>query len=153
RIYNAPSMSTPRRLLAITLAVLGCGAAGPTAPGGANSAPTNAPAPEIFVYAAASLKDALGALAPTCEAAAGVHFVYNYGASNDLARQIIAAGKADLFFSADEAWMDDVVREGLVDTATRRTLLSNRLAVVVPDLSHLKIVSAAALGEASVRKI
>jgi molybdate transport system substrate-binding protein len=90
------------------------------------------PSPEVTVYAAASLRDVLEAIAPVCEPVAGAHLVFNFGASNDLARQIVAANKADLFFSADEAQMDKVASEGLLDAASRRSLLANRLAVVVP---------------------
>ncbi len=87
-------------------------------------------APEINFYAAASLRDVLRRLAPACEAAIGARLVFNFGASNDLARQIEAGNKADVFFSADESWMDYVQRAGLVDVESRRSLLSNRLVVV-----------------------
>jgi len=87
---------------------------------------------ELSVYAASSLGDALAAMAPACERATGTRLVFNFAASNLLARQILAAGKADLFLSADEDWMDVVARAGLVDEASRRTLLSNRLVVVGP---------------------
>lgn len=87
-------------------------------------------APEINFYAAASLRDALRQLAPACEKAVGARLVFNFGASNDLARQIEAGNKADVFFSADESWMDHVQRAGLVDAESRRSLLSNRLVVV-----------------------
>jgi molybdate transport system substrate-binding protein len=88
------------------------------------------PPAEINFYAAASLRTALERLAPECGKAAGVRIVFNFGASSDLARQIEAAGKADIFFSADEEWMDRISRAGLVDEGSRRSLLSNRLVVV-----------------------
>jgi molybdate transport system substrate-binding protein len=106
---------------------------------------------EVTVYAAASLRDALQAVAPVCEPLAGAHLVFNFGASNDLARQIAAANKADLFFSADEAQMDKVASEGLLDAASRRSLLSNHLAVVVPGDSKAGLRSAADL--ASVNRL
>ncbi len=86
--------------------------------------------PEIAVYAAASLREILQELTPACESAAGAGLIFNFGASNDLARQILAANKADVFFSADESLMDMVAAEGLVDSESRRTVLSNRLVVV-----------------------
>jgi len=101
--------------------------------------------PEVMVYAAASLRDVLQQLAPRCEADLGIHLVFNLGASNDLARQIIAANKADVFFSADEDWMDRVADAGLLDGPSRRSLLSNRLAVIAPDESALVIRSPADL--------
>ena len=57
---------------------------------------------ELRFYAAASLRDVLRELTPALERATGTTLVWNLGASSDLARQIVAAGKADLFFSADE---------------------------------------------------
>ena len=130
------------RFALASLVFLGCGPAAISAPE-PGAAP--APAPEVTVYAAASLRDALQEIAPLCESAAGVRFVFNFGGSNDLARQIVAANKADVFFSADEAWMDHVAAEGLVDQASRRTLLSNRLVVMIPEGSRRAIESAASL--------
>lgn len=108
---------------------------------------------ELHFYAAASLRDVLQELAPALERATGTRLVWNLGASNDLARQIVAAGKADLFFSADEGWMDHLAAEGLVDTASRRSPLSNRLVVIVPAASPLEVASARDLAASSVRRL
>ena len=115
--------------------------------------PGAAAQPEIMVYAAASLRDVLGAIEPICERQAGVHLVHNFGASNDLARQIVAANKADIFFSADEAWMDHVAGAGLIEPASRRSLLSNRLVVVVPADSAIPIRSVADLTLDAVKRV
>jgi molybdate transport system substrate-binding protein len=113
-----------------------------------------APPPvELVVYAAASLRDALGEAGPVCGREAGAAVVFNFGASNDLARQILAADKADVFFSADEGWMDQVAAKGLVDAASRRDLLSNRLIVVVPADADLPIASAADLAGPGIRHL
>jgi molybdate transport system substrate-binding protein len=140
--------SRHRALLAsaVGLAGLSVGVAAPGAP------PSPAPA-EIVVYAAASLRDVLQHLAPACETSVGARLVFNFGASNDLARQIEAAGKADVFLSADEAWMDRVAKAGLVDAASRRSLLSNRLVVVGASDSALNIASASDLGSPAVRRV
>ena len=108
---------------------------------------------EIAVYAAASLRDVLQELAPSCEKAIEARLVFNFGASNDLARQIEAANKADVFLSADEAWTDHVAQAGLVDAASRRSLLSNRLVVVGASDSVLRIGSAADLGSPAIRRM
>lgn len=145
------------RFILTPLILLGCcdlavlAQAPDAAPPPATDSARQAPAAEITVYAAASLRDVLQEIAPICEAAAGGKFVFNFGGSNDLARQIVAANKADVFFSADEAWMDHVAKEGLVDPASRRTILSNRLVVVVPEGPHPAITSAASL--ATVRRL
>lgn len=108
---------------------------------------------EIQVYAAASLRDVLQEMAPAAERATGTRLVFNLGASNDLARQIVAANKADIFFSADEGWMDRVAEAGLVDLGSRRSPLSNQLVVVVPLESSVAITSAADLASPEVRRL
>jgi molybdate transport system substrate-binding protein len=118
------------------------------------ASPAEKPAPpEITFYAAANLRDVLLHLAPACEEAARARLVFNFGASNDLARQIEAGHKADVFFSADEAWMDHVAQEGLVDASSRRSLLSNRLVVVGLTDALLNIRSARDLAGPDVRRI
>ena len=89
------------------------------------------PAP-LEVYAAASLRDVLQELAPAAERACGSALAFNFGSSGDLARQIVAAGRADLFVSADEQELERVAAAGLVEPGTRRELLSNQLVVVEP---------------------
>jgi molybdate transport system substrate-binding protein len=108
---------------------------------------------ELEVYAAASLRDVLEDLAPALEAATGARPVFNFAGSSDLARQIVAANRADVFFSADEAWMDHVAAAGLVDAASRRSPISNRLVVVVPVDSALAVRSAEDLARPEVRRL
>jgi molybdate transport system substrate-binding protein len=108
---------------------------------------------ELTLYAAASLRDALEAILPECGKATSTLLVPNLGASSDLARQIQAANKADIFFSADEAWMDKLAASGLVDPASRRSPLSNRLVVVAPADSSLAVSSAADLVNGSIRRL
>ncbi len=117
------------------------------------SAEPPAEAVELSLYAASSLRDVLEELRPALERETGTRLVVNLGASNDLARQIVAAHKADLFFSADEAWMEHVAAAGLVDAASRRSPLSNRLVVVVPAECTLAIASARDLAQPAVRRL
>jgi molybdate transport system substrate-binding protein len=107
--------------------------------------------PEIMVYAAASLRDVLQEIAPACEKANAIRLVFDFGASSDLSRQIQAADKADLFLSADETWMDALARAGLVDASSRRTFLSNRLVVVGPLDTRLRVGAASDLSGGRVR--
>jgi molybdate transport system substrate-binding protein len=87
---------------------------------------------EITVYAAASLREALSEIAADYDKKNGTKIVFNFGSSGDLSKQIIAANKADLFFSADEKEMDKVAAEKLIDESTRKSLLSNQLVVIEP---------------------
>lgn len=119
---------------------------------GGSAAPAAEPF-ELSFYAASSLRDVLQELRPEVEHATGVRLLFNFGASNDLAHQIVAAHKADLFFSADEGWMDHVATAGLVDGVSRRSPLSNRLVVVVPLASSLSIAAAKDLAQPAVRRL
>jgi len=108
---------------------------------------------EITVFAAASLSDALGELADTYHRVTGDTVRLNLGASSALARQIEAGAPADLFFSADEAKMDALAHAGLIDPATRRSLLSNALVLVVAADSARPVASPADLAAPGVRRL
>ena len=89
-------------------------------------------ATELVVFAAASLRDVMNDVAAAYKAVApSVTVWFNFAGSNVLARQILAAPKADVFLSANEQWMDVVQAGGQLEAKTRRVLLSNRLVVVV----------------------
>jgi len=98
-------------------------------------------AAEVNVYAAASLTDVLKEIAANYEQQSSDKIVFNFGASGLLARQITEHAPADIFFSADEAKMDELQKAGLIVTETRRDLLSNSLVVIVPNDSSLAIAS------------
>ena len=112
-----------------------------------------AAAEEIQLFAAASLTDALQEIAAAYEAKSGDKVLLNLASSSTLARQIQEGAPADLFFSADEAKMDALQKEGLVLQGTRRSLLSNTLVVVVPADSKLEIGSARDLATPRVRTL
>ena len=88
-------------------------------------------AAEIMVFAAASLTDSFQAIARDYEKESSHKVLFNFAASSILARQIQEGARADLFFSADEEKMDQLQKRGLIRAETRRTLLSNRLVVVL----------------------
>ena len=89
-------------------------------------------AADVTVFAAASLKEALGAAAKAYTAKTGTGVTVSYAASSALAKQIEAGAPADLFFSADLDWMDELAKKDLIDPASRVTLLGNTLVLVAP---------------------
>ena len=91
---------------------------------------TAARAEPVVVFAAASLKDALEDAAAGWEAGTGGEVALSFAGSAALARQIEAGAPADLFISANEAWMDALEAEGLIRPGTRRDLVGNRLVLV-----------------------
>ena len=87
---------------------------------------------ELLVFAGASLRDALTAVARDFERESPETTVYfSFAGSNALARQLMAAPRADGYFSASEAWMDRVEHAGVIEPGSRRALLGNQLVVVV----------------------
>jgi molybdate transport system substrate-binding protein len=112
-----------------------------------------ATAAEVSVFAAASLTDALQEIATAYEGQSGDKVLLNLAASSTLARQIQEGAPADLFFSADEAKMDSLEKQGLILKETRKSLLSNTLVIVIPADSNLKIGSAKDLATPKVRAL
>jgi molybdate transport system substrate-binding protein len=112
-----------------------------------------AQAAEITVFAAASLTDSLKEIATAYEKDSGDKIIFNFGASSTLARQIEEGAPADIFYSADEAKMDGLVKKGLIDIATRKSNLGNSLVVVIAADATLSIQSASDLTNTSVKQI
>jgi len=85
-----------------------------------------------LVLAAASLQESLNAAADAWAARRHERPILSFASSSALAKQIDAGAPADIFISADEPWMDDVARHGLVKPGTRTSFLGNRLVLVAP---------------------
>jgi len=91
---------------------------------------TPAAAEEVVVFAAASLKDGLDAVAADFQAATGHTVTISYAGSNALASQIIEGAPADIFISAAVNWMDEVEKAGLIAPDTRADILGNTLVLI-----------------------
>ncbi len=85
----------------------------------------------VTVFAAASLADAMNA-AVQRYSGPGLPVRTSYAASSTLARQIENGAPADLFFSADEQWMDYLQQRALILPGSRVSLLGNELVLVAP---------------------
>lgn len=95
--------------------------------------------PQLVVFAAVSLKDAVFK-AGYVYVAQTLHPVrFSYGASSALARQIEEGAPVDVFISADVDWMDYLAKKKLIVSSTRRNLFSNRLALVAPAKSKASL--------------
>ena len=102
---------------------------------GVSAAPGAAPVPvpeKITVFAAASLKESLDAVATRWTQLSGQDVVVSYAASSALARQVEQGAPAHVFISADEEWMDYLQQRALVDPASRYDLVGNQLVVIAP---------------------
>jgi len=90
------------------------------------------------IFAAASLKPALDDLAARGMLGQPAPRLV-YAASSALARQVEQGAPADVFISADEAWMDDVAAHGTIAPGTRRDLLGNALVLIAPRGSNVRV--------------
>ena len=96
-------------------------------------------AQRVTVFAAASLKNALDEAAADYALGGKPKPAISYAASSALAKQIDNGAPADLFISADLAWMDYLDRKGLLAPGTRRNLLGNRLVLIAPTNHPVKL--------------
>jgi molybdate transport system substrate-binding protein len=94
--------------------------------------PAAARAEQLTIFAAASLTDALKEVCAAWATEGHPMPRLVFAASSTLARQIEQGAPANLFASADEQWMDYLVKAKLIAEDTRRDLLTNTLVLVVP---------------------
>lgn len=86
----------------------------------------------LTVFAAASLKEALEEVSEAWTAQTGTPVRISFAGSSALARQISAGAPADVFISANSAWMDVLDDAGLLRARTRVDLLRNSLVLIAP---------------------
>lgn len=103
------------------------------------TAPVSAQPKAPVVLAAASLQESLQAAASAWAAKGHAKPVLSFAASSALARQIEAGAPADLFISADEDWMNYLGAKDLIIPASRASFLHNRLALIAPQSSKLRL--------------
>src|SRR5215471_10783883 len=126
---------TRRKMLGWTLAVM----AGLAPLAGATLPAVSAESGNVIVFAAASLKNALDDINAAWQKETGKKAAISYGASSALAKQIEAAAPADIFVSADTAWMDDVAKKGMIKPETRKDLLGNDIVLIAPKDSPAQV--------------
>jgi molybdate transport system substrate-binding protein len=141
-----------RMAAAAVLVALLAGCAGGTGAAG-SAAP---PAPEartLTVFAAASLTEVFNELEPRFEQVhPGVDVVFNYGASSDLAQQIVNGGPADLFAAANTSTMKTVSDAGLLDGGST-VFATNVLEIVTPPGNPAGITSFADLARPGLKVV
>lgn len=87
----------------------------------------------IKIYAAASLTNALNDVSKLYEKKhPDTQIVSVYAGSSTLAKQIEAGAPSDIFFSADQDWMDYLVKKQKISQTQLNTLLANQLVVIAP---------------------
>ncbi len=102
----------------------------------AGAAENSAP---VTLFAAASATDAVNEIAEAYAARSGGSLRPVVAASSTLARQIAQGAPADLFLSANVQWMDHLDGQQLLQDGSRVPLLSNRLVLIAPADSPLRL--------------
>jgi molybdate transport system substrate-binding protein len=139
---------------AVAIALSGCGSsgssAGTTPPAAAGSSSSPALSGSITVFAASSLLGTFTQLGRQFEAAhPGVTVKFSFGASSTLATQITSGAPADVFASASQKNMQEVVAAG--DAATPATFAENVMEVAVPPGNPAHVTSVSGLAKPSVK--
>jgi molybdate transport system substrate-binding protein len=104
-------------------------------------APAAAQDKTLTVFAAASMKNALDDVDNAYTAKTDVKIVASYAASSALAKQIEQGAPADVFMSADTAWMDYVNNKKAINEPTRVNLLGNSIVLIAPKDSKIDKVT------------
>ncbi len=108
----------------------------------------------LLVGAAASLQDVFEEINSRFEAInPSARIRYNFAASGALQRQIEQGAPIDLFISAAVRPMNSLEERGLLLQGTRRNLLSNRLALIVPKNAAVKIDGFMQLADPRIKRI
>ncbi len=105
-------------ILALFMAILVCNPLASTA----------TRAEPVLVFAAASMKDALDAAANAYKTNRQIKV--SYAGSSILARQIAAGAPADIFISANIAWMDYLAEKKRIILGSRAPLVGNSLVLI-----------------------
>ena len=111
-------------------------------------------AEEITVSAAISLKEAFVDLGKAFEGGQkGSRVQFNFGASGDLVRQILAGAPVDVFASAGLKEMDELEQKSFTAPGTRVNFAGNTVVLAVPTASTLRLEAFSDLTRKEVKKI
>ncbi len=99
---------------------------------GCDGAPADREDPPLLVLAASDLQMAFEEIVPRFRDLTGQRVEVVLGSTGNLAAQIRHGAPADLFFAADETFLDDLIEAGRIDPGSRRLYAIGRLALVAP---------------------
>jgi molybdate transport system substrate-binding protein len=115
------------------LPVLACACAMVLGPVPARAAEEDRP----LIFAAASLKTVLDAVFAEAPGAPRVRL--SYAGSPTLVRQLELGAPADILIVADSGWMDYAEKRGLVAVRSRTLIATNRLVLIAPKGTGLRL--------------
>jgi molybdate transport system substrate-binding protein len=112
-----------------------------------------APPRALIVFAASDLGPALQKIVPEFEKMAQAKVTVALGSSGTLAQQIRNGAPADVFFAANESFIDGLVPDGLVLPQSRLRYARGRIVLVTLRSSPVRIKSLKDLADPRVRRI
>lgn len=133
-----------RRGLVVLVLALGVARAGAAQPGAV---------PALVVYAASDLDAAFREIKPVFERAAGARLTLVMGSTGNLAKQIEHGAPADVFFAANESFIDELRAAGVIIPQTRTLYAQGRIVLAVPKKSAIAVRQLADLLMPEVRRV
>jgi molybdate transport system substrate-binding protein len=117
------------------------------------AAPGAAAPPTVTVFAAADLAFAFRELAPRFERTAGARVTLVLGSTGNLAKQIEHGAPADVFFAADQTFVDHLLARGVLIAETRARYAQGRIVLATARAAGPKLTGLPQLLEARVRRV
>jgi len=109
--------------------------------------------PSLTVFAAADLTFAFRELAPRFEKATGARVTLVFGSTGNFAHQIRQGGPADVFFAADQSFIDALIVDGALLRETRTLYAQGRLVLATARAFGPKLIDLRGLLDARVRHV
>ena len=109
--------------------------------------------PTLTVYAAADLAFAFKEIVPVFERNTGAKVILVLGSTGNLAIQIEHGAPADVFFAADQSFVEGLRKTGVVIPETRSLYAQGRIVLAVSKKAGITVRDLADLGKAEVRRV
>ena len=109
--------------------------------------------PELRVFGAMSLTDALTEIGDQFTVKHGIKVSYNFAASSTLQRQIEKGASVDVFISASPQQVTALETHDMIETGSRYDVLSNRLVLVSHKNSVISVETVDKLADGAVSRI
>ena len=117
------------------------------------SLPVSAQVTEVAVFGAADLALAFKEIVPKFERTLGVKVTLVLGSTGMLAKQIEHGAPADVFFAADQTFVEELAAKGVVIPETRALYAQGRLVLATARSAGAKLTDLHQLSEPRIRHV
>ena len=117
------------------------------------AAVASAAPPPLTVFAASDLAFAFREIVPKFETAAGARVTLVLGSTGNLAKQIEHGAPADVFFAADQRFVDELVAKGALIAESRALYAQGRLVLATAPGAGAKLTALSQLREPRIRRV